>query len=46
MDLPGSPPTPIGAPIEYARSILHVSDHLILRAMPAIHEINALREVL
>ncbi len=27
MDLPGSPPAPIGAPIEYAHSIPHVSDH-------------------
>ena len=58
-----------GAPIEYAHSILHVSDHIpqllpratrdpqthiyvmiwsypILRAIPAIHERNALREVL
>ncbi len=35
----------IGAPIEYAHSILHVS-YLILRAIPAIHEIDVLREVL
>ena len=31
----------IGAPIDYAHSILHASDHLILRAIQAIHEINA-----
>ena len=37
-------PAPIGAPIEYPHSILHVSYHL-LRAIPVIHEINALREV-
>ncbi len=39
---------PIGAPIEYVNNILHVSDHVppALRAIPAIHETNALREVL
>ncbi len=40
----------IGAPTEYAHSILHVSDHLppyvMTWAIPAIHEINALRVVL
>ncbi len=36
-------PAPIEAPIEYAHSILHVSDHL--PQYDAIHEINALREV-
>ena len=51
-------PAPIGAPSEYAHSVLHVGDqapqyiaiacgfYLILRAIPAIHEINALGEVL
>ncbi len=35
----------IESPIEYAHRFLHVS-YLILRAVPAIHEVNALREVL